>query len=170
MPASDPLNPGPIDRVRQEIERWVETARITGERALDAVGIAREERPLPPYADLLETEADLHLLVDLPGVSADGVELSLTGQSLTVRAQRPLSAFDTETAKYHLRERHALKYERTIVLPTPVDAESVRAVVRDGLLHVTMPKSRLSAARPIPIQRGPDGAPESAAEGGSAPA
>ena len=34
-------NPGTFDRLRQELERWLETARVTGERALDAVGLAR---------------------------------------------------------------------------------------------------------------------------------
>jgi HSP20 family protein len=151
-----PENPpgGAFDRVRQEMDRWLETARITGERALDAVGLASENRPLPPQSDILETETDLHILVDLPGVPADGVDLTLAGQVLTLKARRTPSPLFGEGTRWHLRERLTLIYERTFHLPLQVDGDSVRAVVRDGLLHVILQKSPQAQARPIPIHRG----------------
>lgn len=147
-------NSGTFDRLRQELERWLETARVTGERALDAVGLAPESRPMPPHSDLIETETDLHLLVDLPGVSAEGVDLSITGQVLTLKAIRLPSPLLSEGTTAHLRERTTLQYERSFALPAPIDAENIRAVVREGLLHVIVHKSQQSQARTIPIQRG----------------
>jgi HSP20 family protein len=151
---SNPPPNGPFDRVKQEMDRWLETARITGERALDAVGLASETRPLPPQSDLLETDTDLHLLVDLPGVPADGVDLTVAGQVLTLKARRTPSPLLGEGVKWQLRERLTLSYERTFHLPVPVDLDSVRAVVRDGLLHVILQKTPQVQSRPIPIQRG----------------
>jgi HSP20 family protein len=153
MPGPAPST-GTFDRVKQELDRWLETARVTGERALDAVGLAPDTRPLPPHVDLAETETDLHLLVDLPGVSADAVELSITGSMLTLKAIRLPSPLLAEGAMIHLRERTTLQYERTIALPTTVEPDNIRAVVRDGLLHVTLHKSPQSQSRTIPIQRG----------------
>ncbi|MDZ4687193.1 MAG: Hsp20/alpha crystallin family protein [Planctomycetaceae bacterium] len=149
-----PSNTGTFDRIRQELERWLETARVTGERALDAVGLAADTRLLPPHSDLIETETDLHLLVDLPGVSADAVDLTITGQMLTLRAIRLPSPLLAEGSKVHLRERTTLQFERSYPLPIGVDTDSIRAVVREGMLHVTLHKSPQSQPRPIPIQRG----------------
>jgi HSP20 family protein len=143
----------PLDRVRQEVERWVETARITGERALDAVGLASETRPIPPLVDLLETETDLYLFVDLPAVSADGIDLSLAGQVLTLKARRNAPPMLGEGARWLSRERVAATFERTINLPLPVESDSVRAVVRDGLLQVVLKKVPQVLSRTIPIQR-----------------
>ncbi len=150
---------GGFDRLRQELDRWFEAARAAGERTLDAVGLAPESRPLPPLCDVVETESDLHVLVDLPGVSAEAVDLSLRGQVLQLKAIRLPSPLLTEAASIPLRERLTTTFERTITLPVQVDADSVRAVVRDGMLHVTVKKSHLAQARQIPIQRGPETTP-----------
>ncbi|MDX1967588.1 MAG: Hsp20/alpha crystallin family protein [Planctomycetaceae bacterium] len=147
---------GTFDRLRLELDRWFEAARVAGERTLDAVGLASESRPMPPATDVIETETDVHLLVDLPGVSADAVDLSLTGQVLMLKAIRLPSPLLTDAATIHLRERLTTSFERAIPLPVQVDADSVRAVVRDGQLHVTLKKSHFAQARQIPIQRGGD--------------
>lgn len=145
---------GPFDRVRQEFDRWFETAKVTGERALDAVGLVGEGRPGLPAVDLWETDHELHLLVDLPGVAADGVELTLLGSTLQLKARRQIPVFAVEGARQHLRERPQAGYERSVTLPIVVDPESVRAVVRDGLLSITLKKRPDLQARPIPVQRG----------------
>lgn len=150
--SSTPLSS--FERLRQELDRWMDAARIASERTLDAVGLASETRPLAPMVDLLETPTDLHVLVDLPGVSAEGVELSLAGQILLLKAIRLPSPLLTDASSVHLRERLATTFERTVPIPVPVDADSVRAIVRDGMLHVTLKKSHLAQARTIPIQRG----------------
>lgn len=147
---------GGFERLKQELDRWFEAARVAGERTLDAVGLASETRPVPPLCDVVETESDVHLLIDLPGVTADGVDLSMTGQMLQLKAIRLPSPLLTDAANVHLRERLTTTFERTIPLPVPFDADAVRAVVRDGLLHITLKKSQLAQARQIPITRGGD--------------
>lgn len=149
---------GPLDRVRQELDRWLETARTTSERAMDAVGLTSDTRPATPAIDVLETESDVHVFADLPGVAVDGVDLALQGQVLLIKAHRSAPAVMTEATRPLLRERLALMFERSVTLPTVIDAESVRAVVRDGLLHVTLRKRPEVQARPIPVQRGGDAA------------
>jgi HSP20 family protein len=150
---------GPLDRVRQELDRWLETARTTSELALDAVGLTSDTRPITPAIDVLETETDLHIFADLPGVGVDGVDLALQGQVLLIKAHRSAPAVMTEATKPLVRERWALAFERSVTLPIAIDAESVRAVVRDGLLHVTLRKRPEIQARPIPVQRGNDSTP-----------
>jgi HSP20 family protein len=144
----------PFERLRQELDRWFDAARVAGERTLDAVGLASDTRPLTPQTDLLETETDLHVLVDLPGVTADGVDLSLSGPLLLLKALRLPSPLLTEGTKVHRRERITTTFELSIPLPAAVDPDSVRALVRDGVLHVTLKKTHFAQSRQIPIQRG----------------
>ncbi len=148
---------GAFERLKGELDRWFDAARIAGERTLDAVGLASDSRPQTPHSDILESETDLHVMVDLPGVGADAVELSLSGQVLLLKAIRLPSPLLTEQTKVHLRERLSTTYERAVALPVPADADSVRATVRDGVLHVTLKKSHFAQARQIPIQRGEAG-------------
>uniref|UniRef100_A0A7C4LM77 Hsp20/alpha crystallin family protein n=1 Tax=Schlesneria paludicola TaxID=360056 RepID=A0A7C4LM77_9PLAN len=144
----------PFDRLRSEFDRWLETARITGERALDAVGLAPENRPLPPHADIVETDTDVHVLIDLPGVPAEGVDLAISGQTLTLKARRTPPPLLGEGTKWHLRERLTQAYERSFHLPLPIEADSIRAIMRDGLLQVVVRKSPQVQPRTIPIHRG----------------
>ena len=78
----------PMDRVRHEMERWLDVARTTGERALETLGLVNSGRPNSPSIDLIELDAEIMVLVDLPGVSVESVQLSLAGNMLTVKAAR----------------------------------------------------------------------------------
>lgn len=143
----------PIDRVRQEMERWLEVARTTGERALETLGLVNAGRPTQPAIDVLELETEVMVLVDLPGVAAEAVQLSLVGNMLTVTGTRTMTDVPVST-QHHVSERASLKFERSIPLPAAVDADAIRAETRDGVLTVKMQKAKSAASRSIPVGRG----------------
>ncbi|MBS0202784.1 MAG: Hsp20/alpha crystallin family protein [Planctomycetes bacterium] len=141
----------PLDRVRQEMERWLDVARTTGERALESLGLVAGGRPAEPAIDVVELDSEVVVLVDLPGVSAEAVQLSLVGNMLTVKAARSGCDFP-ESTRRHVFERTVTEFERAIPLPAAVDLDEIRAETRDGLLTVTIRK--LSATgRSIPVAR-----------------
>lgn len=142
----------PMDRVKQEMERWLEVARSTGERALETLGLVSSGRPASPPIDVVEHDTEIVVLVDLPGVSVESVHLSLVGNMLTVKASRSVLNYP-ETSRRHVFERTATAYERAIPLPAAVDMEGIRAETRDGLLSVTLRKPVSSTPRSIPISR-----------------
>ncbi|MFO1045959.1 MAG: Hsp20/alpha crystallin family protein [Planctomycetaceae bacterium] len=142
----------PLDRVRQEMERWLEVARSTGEKALESLGLVGSGRPGQPAIDVVELESEIVVFVDLPGVGAESVQLSLAGNMLTVKAARGGMDFP-ETTRRHVFERTVAKYERSIPLPAAVDGDQVRAETRDGLLTVSLQKSVATTGRPIPVSR-----------------
>lgn len=142
----------PLDRVRQEMERWLEMARTTGERALETLGVVSAGRPLVPAIDVIEQDSEIIVLADLPGVSAEHVYLSLVGNMLTIKATR-CSYEISESARRHVSERTATQFERAIPLPATVELEGVRAETRDGLLTVTLQKPAAVAGRSIPVTR-----------------
>lgn len=148
-----PENPTPpMDRVRQEMERWLEVARSTGERALETLGLVASGKPSLPAIDVVELTGEIVVFVDLPGVSAECVHLSLVGNMLTVKASRGGMDFP-EKIHRHIFERTCTQYERSIPLPAAVDPENIRAETRDGLLTVTLSKMAATPGRSIPVNR-----------------
>src|SRR5262249_23715110 len=84
----------------------------------------------------------------LPGMSEKDVEVSITGDMLSLRGQRQ----DPETVEpehYFRGERWAGRVERVFQLPIPVQADNVKASYRDGVLTVTLPK--VEAVKPREI-------------------
>jgi HSP20 family protein len=146
----------PMDRVRHEMERWLEVARSTGERALESLGVVSAGRPSHPAIDVVELDAEVVVLVDLPGVAAEHVHLSLVGNMLTIKATR--QGMDVpESTRRHVFERTLTQFERAIPLPAAVDPDGVRAETRDGLLTVTLQKPAASHGRSIPVVRAAGG-------------
>jgi HSP20 family protein len=94
-----------------------------------------------PPVDVYETDDELVVLCELPGVDRDRVELLTEGQTLTIRGERRRTAAGTER-RYHRMEVCFGVFERVIDLPAEVDAASARAAYREGFLRVAFRKAR----------------------------
>lgn len=102
-----------------------------------------------PAADIEEFDNRFELFVDLPGVPAKDVEITLEAGVLTLTGER--GAFrSAETVLHARRERGSGHFYRRFILPDTVDAESVKARERDGVLEITIPK--LAKAQPRRIE------------------
>ena len=110
-------------------------------------------RQANPPVDVIEFPEEIWVQIELPGVSAESVELSLVGNMLTLTGSRPSIHFSSD-ARVHLRERGVGNFQRSIPLPAAVNNDAIRAETRDGLLTVTLRKATLTAGRSIPISRG----------------
>ena len=152
-PNSDNSGVPPVERVRQEVDRWLEAVRTPGERALETLGLTGANRPTIPPVDVIELPEEVVIQIDLPGVSAETVELSLVGNMLTVAASRVRQEFSSD-ARVHLRERVIGRYQRSIPLPAAVNDDAIRAETRDGLVTVTLRKATPTPGRSIPVSRG----------------
>lgn len=144
----------PVERVRQEVDKWIDAVRSTGERAMETLGLsAAAHRPGNPTADLIELADEIVVQVDLPGLTAEAIELNLVGNMLSLSATRMQREFPAD-ARFHLRERFIGKYHRTIPLPVAVDNDAIKAEMREGLLTITLKKAVSTAGRSIPITTG----------------
>ena len=103
-----------------------------------------------PAVDLVET-ADAYLVVaDVPGVDPSTIDLSVTGNVLTVRGVKPDEhAGDAPGA---LRERAFGPFHRQIVLSGAVDFDAAQADARNGVLKIKLPKREAAKPRTIPVQ------------------
>src|SRR6266446_1742080 len=144
------------------IERWdpfCNISDIQGEvnRLFDsfsgrpsAVATGSGVRMWAPVLDIHETKDDLVLNFELPGVSEKDVSLSITGDLLTVKGERTFNRESEEESVHHV-ERIYGKFERSVQLPMPVQAEKVKATYRDGVLEVTLPKAEEVKPKAIKI-------------------
>ncbi|HTY78825.1 MAG TPA: Hsp20/alpha crystallin family protein [Candidatus Bathyarchaeia archaeon] len=107
------------------------------------------ERSWAPTADMYETKDELVIKVDLPGMSEKDVQVSITGDLLSLKGQRS-EAEGVKPEQYFRAERWTGRVERVFQLPIPVQTDRVHASYREGVLTVTLPK--VEAVKPKEIK------------------
>ena len=103
-----------------------------------------------PPVDMYATKDDLVLTLELPGVSEKDVTVSITPDLLTVKGERRFENQGKEQERLHV-ERTYGKFERLIQLPMAVQADRVRAMYRDGVLEIKLPKAEELKPKEIKI-------------------
>lgn len=108
------------------------------------------ERMWAPAVDIWEDKDNLTLTFEIPGIRDKDVNVSITDDLLSVRGER---RFDREVKdeSYHRLERVYGKFERNVQLPMPVQSDKVKAVYRDGVLEITLPKAEEVKPKQIKI-------------------
>jgi HSP20 family protein len=110
-----------------------------------------QERVWAPAVNLYETRDDLVVSADIPGVSDKEVNVSITGDVLTIKGTRALPTGQSKDESYHRLERWYGKFERHVPLPMPVQSDKVRASYRDGVLEIRLPKAEEIKPKEIKI-------------------
>ena len=103
-----------------------------------------------PAVDVRETRDGYHFRVDLPGVKDENVDISLTGNRLTISGHREEERRD-DADRYHAYECTYGSFSRSFTLPDGTDGEGVRAEMKNGVLNVSVPKRPEVQPRRIPI-------------------
>ncbi|HEX7173274.1 MAG TPA: Hsp20/alpha crystallin family protein [Candidatus Limnocylindria bacterium] len=112
---------------------------------------------ITPPIDVHETADELVVTAALPGVKADDVEITMTGQTLTLRGE--FTADDEITRDQYLyRERRFGSFSRTLQLPVRVQGDQAQATFADGVLTLSIPKAEEVKPRQIRINASGNGA------------
>lgn len=124
-------------------------SRLRDEMASPAEGREPAARVWRPATDVWEDERHVTVVIDLPGVTRESIDVQFRGDTLTVRGER---AFDRqEAATYlHLGRPHG-EFRRSFTLNVPVEADNVSASFKDGVLTVTLPKADVVRPRKIAV-------------------
>jgi len=104
-----------------------------------------------PRMDLIETEEDYRLHLDMPGMSTDEIKISYQDNELVVSGERTSTQTD-ENEEFVRVERSFGQFRRAFTLPRTVDAENINATYDSGVLTVTVPKTEKVQPRQIEIQ------------------
>ena len=107
-----------------------------------------------PRADCVETDRELIITVELPGVGPDHIDVSLADGKLNVDGDKPRTV-DLPQARVHLSERRYGAIRRSFRVPDAVDEDAISAVFEKGVLILTLPKRRepQTSARRVQIVR-----------------
>jgi HSP20 family protein len=106
------------------------------------------------HMNVSETDKEINITAELPGVSQNDVDLSLDEDVLTIRGEKKFEQKD-EKENFHFVERSYGTFQRSVRLSFPVDPEQVKASFENGVLTVTLPKTgRQERSRKIQIQDG----------------
>ena len=106
-----------------------------------------------PHADLAETDDAWILALDLPGIPAEDVEVTMEDDTLTISGERKAS-HEQKDGRFHRVERTYGRFFRSFEFASPVDAEHVEASFEDGVLTVRVAKAEASKPRRIEVRSG----------------
>jgi HSP20 family protein len=104
-----------------------------------------------PPVDLIDTPQAYLLRVEIPGIDPANVEVTLTGDTLTIRGEKQLEQTGQDES-WHLAERSAGKFERSFRLPAPMAAQDIEAEARHGVLAIRVAKAPEAQPRRIEVR------------------
>ena len=130
----------PFDALEQMVdEMWSSWPFASARRAQSSQPLLR------PAMDIVENDQEVILRLDLPGLKADDVNVSVEDHTLTISGEFG-DTIEREGDRYHYRERRLGNFQRSVRLPSTVDTENVEATFENGVLNITLPK--LAQAQP----------------------
>lgn len=103
-----------------------------------------------PAIDVSETDDAVNIQAELPGLTANEVEVSLAGELLTIKGEKREKK-EEQTRSYHRVERSYGSFERTVRLPAAVKADQVEATFKNGLLHIALPKEEEAKPKSVKV-------------------
>src|SRR5215217_28666 len=107
-----------------------------------------------PALDISERKDAYLVTVELPGVEADDLEITLEDGLLTIQGERHF-AHDSSEQQFHRVERRYGAFRRSITLPAHVMAEGIQASCEDGVLQILVPKMEEATPKRIQVRPGP---------------
>ena len=143
----------PLASLREEIdnlfdrfsEDWPSLPRLFGhgwtypvadlERRLKATKLE-----LTPRVDVTETNEAYDIAMELPGMTEEQIEVSMSDDSLSVKGEKK-SEHEEKKKNYHISERSYGSFQRTFRIPSGVDRDSVEASYTKGILNISLPKT-----------------------------
>jgi HSP20 family protein len=104
-----------------------------------------------PALDIFDTPDAIVLKAELPGMSADDIEIQVDDNVLTISGERRFEE-RVEEGRYYRVERAYGRFQRSVTLPQSVQAEEISANVDNGVLEVRVPKAEEAKPRKIAVQ------------------
>jgi HSP20 family protein len=129
----------PIFGLRREIDRLFEDT------------FTRDGNNWTPAVDIKESDNDIRIDLELPGLRPEDVEITAENGLLTIRGEKRSERKEGEEGRFHVVERSYGTFMRTFTLPQGVDENQIQAEFSDGVLSVRIPKAALPQPKRIQI-------------------
>lgn len=132
-----------IDKLNKLFEEITTVSRPTAQKA--------EEGSFSPPIDIYETEDELVIAAELPGVSDEDISITVKDNILTMEGERRFEK-NIQEERYRRIERIYGPFKKAFSLADNIDAEQVEAQLQDGVLYIHLPKKAVSPNKEIEIE------------------
>jgi HSP20 family protein len=132
-----------LSNLQEEVNRLFDD--FWGRRKTGEMG-----RFITPTIDMEETEKEIILKAEIPGIDPEDVDLSISGNNLIIKGERKQER-EEEKKNYHLKECSYGAFYRSVPLPAEVELDKVAANYKKGILSITLPKSPEALPKQIKI-------------------
>jgi len=136
---------GRLSDLRDEIDRLFESPLAEFKRASQLLS------GWTPALDMHEDKDNVVVVMELPGMKKEDIDISLHNGSLTISGERK-NEEKYGDAEVYRAERFVGKFQRSVTLPAPVSADKVTAQYKEGVLTITLPKSEEAKPKQIEVQ------------------
>ena len=131
-----------LDGFRRELDRFFDT--------FNTAETDGGSNAWAPRADVVETDDAYALLLDLPGLSRDALDVQFNDGRLTVTGERSVDESHRD-GRFHRVERSYGRFFRSFTLGSDVDPDAIEASFDDGVLHIRVPKTEARKPRRIDV-------------------
>lgn len=129
-----------LSKLGKDVQQFVEKV----------VPLTNEDKDFAPDCDIVESDDEYKILLDLPGLAKKEIGIALKNNVLTIKGERDITISDGEEFKRQERKRGA--FARAFALAENVNSAEISASFRNGVLTVSMPKSdKLKDTTSIPV-------------------
>ena len=112
--------------------------------------ILSEEEEGRLTVDVYQTDEEIVIVAPVAGVSPDDIDISLNGDMITIKGRREMKPKENEV-DYLYQECFWGSFSRTIILPSEIEPEKVRATLKEGILKIYLPKIKKEKVKKIKI-------------------
>ena len=137
----------PFDALRREVDGLF----FDFARALGGPSNGANANMLAPRIEVTESDKEIEISAELPGLKRKDVDISLDGNLLTIRAEKKVEA-EQKDKNVHMTERSYGVFYRVLELPTAVDPSTVQATMSNGVLKIKIPKPPQAEAKKIEVK------------------
>jgi HSP20 family protein len=128
-----------FDDFTRGFPRWNSGALVPGTGAL------------VPSTDVTETDKEIEITAELPGLEEKDVEINVADNILTIKGEKKAEK-EQKDKNYRLVERSYGSFSRTLELPPGIDPDSIKASISNGVLKVTVPKPAPAQSKKIEVK------------------
>lgn len=140
----------PFISLQREIDRLFDDfARFPTFPTLPAFGNGKAD--LLPSMDVTETDKEIEITAELPGLEEKDVQINVADNLLTIRGEKTAEKKEKDK-NYRLVERSYGSFERTLELPDGINADAIKASITKGVLTVTVPKPAPAQVKKIEVK------------------
>lgn len=142
----------PFAGLHRELDRMLEDF-TRGFPSFGTFGNGQNLQNLMPATDITETDKEIEITAELPGLEEKDVQIDLSDNVLTIRGEKKAET-EQKDKNYRMVERSYGSFLRTLELPAGVDAGAITATMHNGVLKVTVAKPAPAQAKKITVTSG----------------